>query len=304
MWKVLYSVLKSCCKFLPQHPKTAIADFFWIKCKTAVVGGRIALKVLGHRGLISVFAWKGKKTQPSRCKWNLSKKNAESLLLCWAGPHTPCIFTDFGPWRPTAMHIYVRGMESKLRKAVWAVASDTQAAFTSVLAACLPVCSWVGSSGELLASCSSSSKVFFWGFFQMLEGAQQGTCVSASTQEDKNLQPPPAFNSSLPPKRLEAAGVEGTETALQCFRSPQQFCQGVLPQKPHRTAFHSHSPGPPLLPSRDDSWWALHPEFLILPSLLNRNQDKRKHLQYNASIQKPQETLAKDVQVLISQVFR
>lgn len=108
MWKVLYSVLKSCCKFLPQHTKTAIAELFWIKCKTAVVGGKIALKVLGHEDLISVFAWKGMKTQPSCCKWNLSKKNVKSLLLCWAGPHTPCIFTDFGPEDPQ-LCIYMLG---------------------------------------------------------------------------------------------------------------------------------------------------------------------------------------------------
>lgn len=38
------------------------------------------------------------------------------------------------------MHMYFRGEQSKLRKAVSAVASDTQAAFTSVLAACLPAC--------------------------------------------------------------------------------------------------------------------------------------------------------------------
>lgn len=158
------------------------------------------------------------------------------------------------------MHIYVRGVQSKLRKAVWAVASDTEAAFTSVLAACLPACSWVGSSGELLASCSSSSRFFFGFFFKKLRGAQQGTCVSASTQEDKNLHSPPAFSSISPPRRLEATGVEGTETTLQCFWSPQQLCQGVFPQKPH----HSHSAGPLLLSLRDDSWW-INPEFLIFP---------------------------------------
>lgn len=41
MRKILNSVLKSCSKFLPQHAKTAAAELFWIKCKTAVVGGRI-----------------------------------------------------------------------------------------------------------------------------------------------------------------------------------------------------------------------------------------------------------------------
>jgi len=44
------------------------------------------------------------------------------------------------------MHMYFRGEQSKLRKAVWVFASDTQPAFTSVLAACLPAClqlSWL-----------------------------------------------------------------------------------------------------------------------------------------------------------------
>lgn len=45
-----------------------------------------------------------------------------------------------------AVQVYLRGVQSKLRKTVWVAARDTQAAFTSVLAACLPAClqlSWL-----------------------------------------------------------------------------------------------------------------------------------------------------------------
>lgn len=81
MWEELNSVLKSCCKFLPQHPKTAIAELFWIKCKTAVVRGRIALKSSnpGAQKPHLSFCLKRKEnlaTQHSCCKWNLSKKKS------------------------------------------------------------------------------------------------------------------------------------------------------------------------------------------------------------------------------------
>lgn len=131
------------------------------------------------------------------------------------------------------------------------------------LPACLPVCGWVGSSGELLASCSSSSffvfpsllscppPPFFFFFFKEGQRSLAGKLSQPAQKEVRTFPLPLHLAASPHPEDWKQNGLQearvqsplrtvvrlrlpwwGMETMLQSFWTPTaQLWQGVFPTK-------------------------------------------------------------------------